>query len=98
MKRIEVKYDGAEDEKRMREELEKMRIFKYIGETSKSCYERGLQHLSDAEQLKPSSHMLKHLLESHEEENSEDIKFGMKIRATAKSAFERQVTEWLRTI
>ena len=37
--------------------------------------------------------MLKHLLESHEEEDSEDIKFGMKIRATAKSAFERQVTE-----
>ena len=65
----------------------------YIGETGKSSYERGKQHLSDAQQLKPSSHMLKHFLDCHEEEKLESMKFSMKIRTGAKSAFERQVTE-----
>ena len=32
-------------------------------------------------------------LDCHEEEDFKNITFGMKIKATAKSAFERQVTE-----
>ena len=82
-----------EDEKEKRAEMEKIKIFKYIGETSKSCFERGLQHLADVEQLKPSSHILKHFLDIHENENLEDLRFGRRIRSTAKSAFERQITE-----
>ena len=77
----------------MKAEIEKIKIFKYIGETGKSCYERGYQHLSDMQQLKPSSHLLKHLLNWYEGEDFEKIEFGMRIRSTAKSAFERQVTE-----
>ena len=50
-------------------------------------------HLSDASQLKPSSHILKHYLEYHEEERLEDVRFGMVIRKTAMTAFERQIQE-----
>ena len=96
-KEIEEKYgeedDDEERKKAKEEELSKIRLFKYIGETGKSCYERGWQHLSDAAQLKPSSHILKHYLESHEGEKMENLRFGMRIKNTAKSAFERQISE-----
>ena len=36
---------------------------------------------------------MKHFLDSHEGEKFEEMKFGVKIRSTARSAFERQVTE-----
>ena len=29
------------------EQQTKMKLFKYIGETSRSCYERGWEHLND---------------------------------------------------
>ena len=41
-------------------------LYKYLGETCRSLYERGVEHINDMEQLKPGSHMLKHILESHE--------------------------------
>ena len=90
---IEEKYENVDDKEQMKKELKKIKIYKYIGETGKSCFERGLQHLSDATQLKPSSHILKHFLDSHENEKLEEITFGMKIRYTARSAFERQIME-----
>ena len=37
--------------------------------------------------------MLKHYLEKHEDEDFEKIKFGMKIIKTARTAFERQISE-----
>ena len=97
-KEIESKYENLdlEDEirsKEMKEEMSRIVLYKYIGETGKSSYERGRQHLSDAKQLKPSSHILKHFFDCHEEEKLDNIKFGMKINTTARSAFERQVTE-----
>ena len=98
---IEEKYQAMGEEemesevnrKNMQEEISKIRLFKYIGETGKSAHERGKQHLSDALQLKPSSHILKHFLDCHEGESFADLKFGMRIRQGCKSAFERQVTE-----
>ena len=93
VKRIEEKYENEDDKEQMKDELKKIKMYKYIGETGKSCFERGLQHLSDAAQLKPSSHILKHFLDSHENEKLEEITFGMKIRYTARSAFERQIME-----
>ena len=68
IKEIEEKFENEEDEKVKKEEISKIKILKYIGKTSKSCYERGWQHLSDAAQLKPSSHILKHYLDNHEDE------------------------------
>ena len=42
-----------------------------------------------------SSHMLRHLLEVHEEEEEDwdRIKFGMRVLKTTQTAFERQIME-----
>ena len=58
-----------------------VRLHLYIGETCRSAYERGFEHLDDVKQLKPSSHLLKHLLDKHEEENFPDVDFRMEIMA-----------------
>ena len=48
---IESKYENRdmeepqEIEKKMKEEMSKIRLYKYIGETGKSSFERGKQHL-----------------------------------------------------
>merc|ERR1711867_184375 len=46
VKRIE---EEEEDEK---EKIKKIKLFKYVGETSRSFYERGLEHLRDKEEIK----------------------------------------------
>ena len=78
------------------EEIEKKRnikLFKYVGETIRSAYEHGWEHLNDFAQLKTSSHMLKHAVGQHEGQDMSEIKFGMKIICQAKSSFERQIAE-----
>ena len=45
------------------------------------------------EQLKPSSHLLKHLIDSHENDDHEKVKFGMKDVKFTHSSFERQILE-----
>ena len=46
VKEIEEKFDKPEDEDKKKEALRMIRIHKYIGETGKSAYERGSQHLA----------------------------------------------------
>ena len=75
------------------EQQTKIKLFKYIGETSRSCYERGWEHLNDLTSLKSSSHMLKHIVNSHPEQDPKEVHFGMKIIRTCKTSFERQVYE-----
>ena len=90
MKRIE------ELELDKNEEIEKKRnikLFKYVGETRRSAYERGWEHLNDFGQLKTSSHMLKHAVGQHEGQDTSEIKLGMKIICQAKLSFERQIAE-----
>jgi hypothetical protein len=70
-----------------------VKLFKYIGESRRSCFERGLEHQNDCQQLKPSSHMLKHILDRHEGQQPGDIKFLMKAVKFHHSAFERQIHE-----
>ena len=70
-----------------------MKRYKYIGESSRSLYERGLEHLRDLEELKLDSHMLKHYFEKHAEENMEEMKFGGKIVDKPRTAFNRQISE-----
>ena len=91
-KRIEEESNG--DEKFKKEMMRNMRLYKYIGETSRSVYERSWEHVHSMEQLQTSSHMLKHALEKHgEEEDLEKIQFGVKVIRYTRSAFERQVME-----
>ena len=61
---------------RTRRKQREITLHIYIGETSRSGYERGLEHTRDLQELKPDSHMLKHYLEHHKNENMEKMKFG----------------------
>ena len=73
--------------------MKNISLYKYIGETARSGYERGLEHLRDYAEFKKESHMLKHYLDKHELEDMKKVKFGMRIIRKARSAFERQVSE-----
>ena len=66
---------------------------KYIGETSRSGYERGLEHLDKLASLSSQSHMLKHMLDKHEDTDFSEVQWGMSILGKKRSAFERQITE-----
>ena len=63
----------------------------YIGESSRSAFERGLEHISDYEKKMPDSHIHKH----QELEHPEVIepKYEFRIFQTFQSALVRQVTE-----
>ena len=73
----------------------KTKRYRYIGETNRSPYERGIEHQNDVGACKTSSHMLRHLIEVHEaeEEDWDKIKFSMRIMKSTQSAFERQIME-----
>ena len=68
-------------------------FFKYIGETAKSAYERGANHLYDRKSLDTGSHMLKHSVESHDGVDPETVTFHMRVIKYHKSSFERQINE-----
>ena len=70
-----------------------IKIYKYIGESSRSSFARGKNHLDDARLLSSGSHMLKHYLDRHLGERMEDMVFRMKVLHFKRSAFERQVHE-----
>ena len=74
-------------------EQAKIKLYKYIGESSRSCYERGWEHINDLTQLKSSSHMLKHVLTKHPEQDFKEVRFGMKVIRNCKTSFERQIYE-----
>ena len=71
----------------------KIKKYKYVGETGRSAYERGWEHLNDLAQLRTSSHMLKHCIGVHENSDMGEIQFGMKVIQYSKSSFERQIRE-----
>ena len=84
----------GEDEERKREMKKKIKLHKYVGETSRSVYERAWEHTHSRDQLQTSSHMLKHIIEMHgEEENPDKIQFGVRVVRYTRRAFERQIME-----
>ena len=66
---------------------------KYVGETNRSAYERGKEHMRQFRNLEEGRHLLKHYLQYHRNIRMEEIEFGMKVRASFKSAIERQISE-----
>ena len=54
-------------------------------------YEMGWEHLDDLRQLKPNSHMLKHILDRHGSDKLDTIEFRIKVLKLHKSVFERQI-------
>ena len=60
-------------------EKELPKRYKYIGKTCRSVLERASEHQADLRNLSPTSHLLKHILDRHEEEEVESIRFGIRI-------------------
>jgi hypothetical protein len=67
----------------------------YVGETSRSLYERTKEHFGDKEAFKPGSHMVKHWMTSHAED-PECPAFRFFILGTFSDCLSRQVAEALR--
>ena len=72
---------------------EEVALYTYIGESSRSTYERGFEHQKDARDLKTTSHNLKHILEKHPGSGPDEVRFDMKVLRTHQSPFERQIYE-----
>jgi hypothetical protein len=68
-------------------------VAKYIGETARSTFERGFEHLSDLLNLSHKSHMLRHYVEAHMGEDFSSMKFHMRTLRFTRTAFERQILE-----
>ena len=77
---------GEEKEKELRET-------KYIGDSNRSGYERGKEHMRQFRNLEEKSHLLKHYLQYHKNIKVEEMEVGMRINAAFKSAIERQILE-----
>ena len=95
-KEAEIEERYKEEGKKKVEEMKKgMKKYVYIGETNRSVYERGREHHNDIAANKTSSHMLRHLLDVHEEEEEDwdKVKFSMKILRSTQTAFKRQILE-----
>ena len=76
-----------------KEMLKKMSLHKYVGETARSVFERAFEHQNAREQLHPESHMLRHIIDKHEDQDMDSIKFGIRILKFTRSSFERQILE-----
>ena len=50
-------------------------IFQYLGESARSGFERGKEHMDDRKLFDTGIHILKHLLERHNQEDCDTIKF-----------------------
>ena len=90
--RQEIENEELED-KEKKDKKNKIRLYKYIGETSRSTYERGWEHCNDLAQLNPRSHMLKHCISKHPGQDMSKVKFGMKVVKYCKTSFDRQIQE-----
>ena len=83
--------EGTDSEKL--EKRKKIKVHKYIGETARSVFERGLEHLSGLEKLDEDNHLVKHMALYHKDQEMEEIKFGIRVVKYAYSAMERQIME-----
>ena len=63
----------------------------YFGETARSGFERGLEHQDDFKKEMDESHMWKHQVLEHPDQQK--VKFKMKVIKQHRSAFQRQVHE-----
>ena len=91
IEKVENEYEG--DEEKIKEKRKEISVYKYIGETSRSSYERGIEHLDKMATLSSQSMLLRHILDQHQGEEITDVKWGMKVIEFKKSAFERQIKE-----
>ena len=72
-------------------------LYKYLGESARSGYERGREHQDDRRLCDTGSHMLKHLLDKHRDEDFAKVKFRMKILRYHRSALIARSTRVLQS-
>jgi hypothetical protein len=68
--------------------------FVYVGESSRSIYERSLEHMNDAKKKTEDSHIWKHWAEHHPNESMP--RFSFKVIRTFQDCLTRQVAESVR--
>ena len=66
----------------------------YVGETSRSLFERTSEHWQAADSMKEESHMVQHMQESHKGEGKPE--FNFKVVKTFKTALDRHIAEAVR--
>ena len=71
--------------------LETGRKVRYYGESSRTAFERGVEHVADFISEAEESHMNKHQVAAHQ--GQDRVKFSMKVVQKHMSAFKRQVNE-----
>ena len=64
----------------------------YIGESARTSYERGKEHLNDFQKMSEESHMFNHQQEEHMDKENQ-VEFSMKVEKSHFTAFRRQVHE-----
>ena len=79
------------DQEEKNEKIRNMKNPVYVGESSRSAYERGFEHLNNYTSLNSKSHMLRHIVEDHGDQEMDTIKWGMFIIEYKRTAFERQI-------
>ena len=87
--------EGIADEEKQRKK-DDIRVHKYIGETARSVYERGLEHRNALEKMEEDSHLMKHVALHHQDKELEEIKFGIKVVKFTTTAMDRQILESVR--
>ena len=71
----EREIEREEKDEKEKEILKKeLKLHKYIGETSRSIFERSLEHSMAWRHLNSNSHMLKHCIDKHEENEENENK------------------------
>ena len=85
------KWRKEEEEKKTQEKMKP--AVKYIGETSRSAFERNKEHHDDFKNIKAGSHILKHYMENHREIKMDELEMKMRIIKKYKNSFERQIGE-----
>ena len=85
------KLEGSKEE--IEDKKKRIKYHLYIGESSRSAFERGSEHLAGIKRLMSSNHFLKHLVDKHKNEDWDKIEMRMKIMTTHRKAFERQIHE-----
>ena len=88
---MKTKERNAKAEKK--KESKKDYKVKYVGETGRSAYERALEHKRDFFNFAEHSHLLKHYLVHHKDIKMCDMRFGMRVKGSFRSAMERQIGE-----
>ena len=87
------KREGNNKKEKKVEKRRKEYKVKYVGETGRSAYERGAEHISDFHNFDEGSHLLKHYLACHRDLKMSDMKIGMRVRNVFRTALERQIGE-----